>query len=70
MHQYDGQETSGTQKEEGGVGAKHGSISELEDGAYESKPDGDIGVCHSELIEMVHMGEPEDDGDEEDDFPQ
>ena len=58
----DGQQRARADEDEGRVGAKEGGVDELEDGAEEGGLGGDLGVGEAELVEVVDVGEAEDDG--------
>lgn len=66
VHGEDGEQAAGAQEQKGGVGAEEGGVGELEEGAQEARGHGLVRVREAELVEVVHVREPEDDGREED----
>lgn len=62
------QEASRAQVEKRGVGAKQGGIAELEQRPQDGGGGGDARVGDAELVEVVDVGEAEDERGEEDGF--
>lgn len=67
MDEHNGQQRPRPQKEEIGQGAKEGRVAKLDDGAGNGGHEGRFRVRDAELVEVVDVGEAEDDGGEEDD---
>ena len=64
MDDADGEEGAGAQIDKRGVGAEDGGEGQLEEGAQEGGGEGDARVGQAELIEVVDVGQAEDDGGE------
>ncbi|QSZ30710.1 hypothetical protein DSL72_000268 [Monilinia vaccinii-corymbosi] len=67
VHAYDGQQAAGAEVEEGGVAAEERGVGELEEGAGDGAGEGAVRVRDAVFVEVVQVGEAEDDGSEEDD---
>lgn len=66
MHERHSQQTARPEVQEGGVAAEERRVGKLEQGPREGAGDGRVWVRDAEFVEVVDVGEAEDDGGEED----